>query len=233
MWFRVNGPKAEVDMIHSHLSLAMLCQQAYAPYGIPGALDVGGVGPRCFVIEGPPVVVAFCGTNDYIDVIDDLEADFKPQVSGHGLVHHGMQKSWRELKGRVAEAVDGRPVILTGHSLGGAQATLAALDLPSIIEVVTFGSPRVGDPDFVAYYQSLGLSTTRYVNMSDPVPWLPGYMAGYRHCSPCLWWNGKAWSGWRAWAWFEIMPRRLWTNKLKIWADHHIAKYVDALRVVG
>jgi Lipase (class 3) len=68
--------------------------------------------------------------------------------------------------------------LLTGHSLGGAPATLAALHLSllgkRVNAVYTFASPRVGNPAFVQLYNSyLGSQTFRFAATNDPVPLLP------------------------------------------------------------
>lgn len=66
----------------------------------------------------------------------------------------------------------------TGHSKGGALATLMAPlfvsdfddKLIENVEVVTFGSPRVGDENFRKHYN---IKVTRYENNLDIVPHLP------------------------------------------------------------
>ena len=79
------------------------------------------------------------------------------------------------------------PLVVTGHSLGGALAVLAADILNAqgflIHSVYTFGQPRVGDATFAARYNmTLGQRTFRIVNSNDLVPRLPGWLMGYRHC---------------------------------------------------
>ncbi|RPI77437.1 MAG: lipase family protein, partial [Planctomycetaceae bacterium] len=62
---------------------------------------------------------------------------------------------------------------VTGHSLGGALATLAARRLPAALkpfEVATFGQPRVGNVTFINGYM---LRHNRYVNNHDIVPSVP------------------------------------------------------------
>ena len=66
-------------------------------------------------------------------------------------------------------------IILTGHSLGGALATLAGCHLyemgisPENIEIYTFGAPPVGTEEFCRYYENK-LNIYRIVNENDVVP---------------------------------------------------------------
>jgi hypothetical protein len=85
---------------------------------------------------------------------------------------------------------------ITGHSLGGAMATLLAEELLttdsyrdiacSLRAVYTFGQPIVGNPDFADAYDrnpDLGPKTLRYVYANDIVPQLPSRDIGeYKHC---------------------------------------------------
>lgn len=59
-------------------------------------------------------------------------------------------------------------VIAAGHSLGGAQATLAALDIVHELQiprehlcVYTFGAPRVGNHMFATLYNKVRCGTMR------------------------------------------------------------------------
>ena len=83
------------------------------------------------------------------------------------------------------------PVIVVGHSLGGALATYAAYDLYAsgfnVQEVWTFGSPRVGSEEFAsAYANVLGHRTWRVVNNNDKIPHVPHYPM-YHHVPAELW----------------------------------------------
>ncbi|KAI3434362.1 hypothetical protein D9Q98_002441, partial [Chlorella vulgaris] len=78
-----------------------------------------------------------------------------------------------------------KPIYFTGHSLGGALATLSAAMLHSwtapaatnntVAAVYTFGSPRAGGAAWAASYRTLGLDkmTLRYVYNRDVVPMVP------------------------------------------------------------
>jgi hypothetical protein len=94
-----------------------------------------------------------------------------------GRVHHGFSSVLRRTWGRIEEILDrveGRPLFLTGHSMGGALAMLTACRLAKMgrppVAIYTFGAPRVGDPVFCAGYR---LPTYRVVNRLDLVPEMP------------------------------------------------------------
>ena len=70
--------------------------------------------------------------------------------------------------------------MITGHSLGAAMATLLAAEREEA-ELVTFGSPRVGDPAFAALFA--GRAVRRYVDCTDGVTAVPPSLIGYAHLS--------------------------------------------------
>ncbi|KAA8499903.1 Lipase [Porphyridium purpureum] len=84
-----------------------------------------------------------------------------------------------------------RPLLLTGHSLGGALATLCGFDVAthltsigipaaSDIAVTTFGCPKVGNPAFCNAYNSVIKSHWRVIVASDFFAKLPRYN-NYKH----------------------------------------------------
>ncbi|ORZ31296.1 Alpha/Beta hydrolase protein [Catenaria anguillulae PL171] len=83
-------------------------------------------------------------------------------------------------------------LVFTGHSLGGAVATLAALDLAaadfaverSRIRLVSFGMPRMGNVQFANLVDRvLAGRVARVVEENDLEPHLPPMWSGYRHFS--------------------------------------------------
>jgi predicted alpha/beta-hydrolase family hydrolase len=80
-------------------------------------------------------------------------------------------------------------LIISGHSLGGAVATIIAAHLQDHlpwVDLVTFGSPRPGGRRF---RQRLRVPHHRYVHGDDVVPHLPSAAFGFRHTAPArvLW----------------------------------------------
>ncbi len=77
----------------------------------------------------------------------------------------------------------GCEIIITGHSLGSAVATLAMVQAASIgLKGMLFNqaSPMVGNSSFAAYCNDLQIPTYRLVNTNDPIPKLPP-KKGYQH----------------------------------------------------
>lgn len=135
------------------------------------------LGTQGFVARasGGPTILAFRGTES--DQIDDLIVDGRVvQTEGRGrpgcLVHSGFARCWDAVKARVAGLLEPREgeVLITGHSLGAALATLAALELQPA-ELITFGSPRVGDAGFRNLFR--GIRVRRFVNCCDLIARLP------------------------------------------------------------
>jgi hypothetical protein len=86
-------------------------------------------------------------------------------------------------------------IFITGHSLGGAAATLAGAGLisvgvdPSQVEVITFGAPAVGNAAFAAKFEPL-LRLTRIVHSGDQVTGvLQTLVGGYRQFGRLIQWD--------------------------------------------
>lgn len=85
--------------------------------------------------------------------------------------------------------------MIYSHSLGGAQALLAALDLyqrdtrfnRNNLSVYTVGCPRIGDTSFAYYVDSTGIPFYRSVNDRDVIPHFPSQELGYLHVGIEIW----------------------------------------------
>ena len=94
-----------------------------------------------------------------------------------GRVHKGFFKAYQSIEDPLIEALshlqENKTLIITGHSLGGALATIAARELESrynISACYTFGAPRVGDE---VWCGKIKTKIYRVVNAADPVTMLP------------------------------------------------------------
>ncbi|MGG6298327.1 lipase family protein [Leptolyngbya sp. AN02str] len=145
------------------------------------------------------IVLAFRGSQE----IKDWQTNFKTKLSKFavkskmeelqedttppkGQVHRGFQAAWEVAESSVIKQIQkwnqdsGQtlPLLITGHSLGGALATVAASSLVkqgfNIQGLYTFGQPRVGDIIFAAEIgQALQHRVFRFVNNNDIVPHIP------------------------------------------------------------
>jgi triacylglycerol lipase len=144
--------------------------------------------------SGTAVVMAFRGTEKLKDWLTNAQFDF--QNTPNGRVHKGFDDAldsvWNQIIQTLADVHQyGQPLWITGHSLGGALAVLAAarlvLDIdPNIYKSVhglyTFGQPRVGDRTFVKTLDNeIKPRYFRFVNDNDIVPRVPVRLNQYQH----------------------------------------------------
>ena len=143
-------------------------------------------GAQCHAVWNRDVyILAFRGTepDELSDILADLNAFPDKGVSG-GWVHNGFQneleKVWEQIKAHREEHKT-KEFFITGHSLGGAMATLAASRFNLIDDVAclyTYGSPRVGTRSFV---KSCKVLHYRHKNNNDLVTAVPLLLMGYKH----------------------------------------------------
>ena len=125
-------------------------------------------------------VLAFRGTE--ASSIKDIKADARAiavACPSGGNIHSGFNDAYNEvgldIQSRLNEPdLKNLPLYVTGHSLGGALATIAAKKmthpLGGIAACYTFGSPRVGDELWIADFKT---PIYRLVNAADCVTMLP------------------------------------------------------------
>ena len=133
-------------------------------------------------------LLALRGTqpDDVSDIAHDLEAALIEWPESGGRVHAGFAAAIRSLLPQIRQWIadiklDPKMLIVTGHSLGAAMATLAA----SILHpgwLVTLGSPRAGDTRFVSTVQAANIQ--RIVDCCDIVTRVPPPGA-YTHLPTC------------------------------------------------
>lgn len=152
-------------------------------------------------IKDKEITIVYRGSRNLFDYITDIRI---PLICAPGLlpeggkIHSGFYSLFKDSWGSVYEILRGYAndqkleikdfkINLTGHSMGGAIATIAALCLSvregaEDLHVATFASPRVFDPSAAKVYEErLGKKTIRVVNQSDFIPSLPSGSMGYKH----------------------------------------------------
>jgi triacylglycerol lipase len=158
-------------------------------------------------VGGDPAtaVVALRGTESTMEWWDDFHWDLVPfaQIPAGGKVAQGFYDIYNSIgtmapgqqgtsapsafAAEVAEAATSGlaagldpaslPLVVTGHSLGGALATLLVTELNATTalkpQAWTFASPKVGDAVFAARYGGLSTVSWRIYNQVDVVPYFP------------------------------------------------------------
>lgn len=154
------------------------------------------------------LVVAFAGTATLTQVYYDLFANLRAYPgqkktnvhSGFWSIYASLQpRLTQEIKDALGKYPDVREVVLAGHSMGGALAYLLGMDLlgggervAEVVNIVTFGCPRVGDKGLLEYWwgvkgryeEKYGVDAVREHTVrahKDGVPALPPLWMGYRH----------------------------------------------------
>ncbi|VTU15141.1 putative lipase [Variovorax sp. SRS16] len=130
-------------------------------------------------------LVAFRGTqpDEIRHLATNLQAQQTAWAPTGGRVHAGFAHAARAVLPRIQDWLAGAAsrrssLVLAGHSLGAALATLAATVTPPTL-LVTLGSPRVGDADFVAVLA--GAEIVRLVDGCDVVTQVPPALSFYAH----------------------------------------------------
>lgn len=186
-------------------------------------------------------VVACRGTepNEWNDIKADVNA-VAVFTETFGRVHRGFNEEVDDLWPRLEDALkeNDRTLWFTGHSLGGAMATICAgrcflSEIESLpYALFTYGSPRVGDRRFVNFVE---LNHTRWVNNNDIVTRVPPVWMGYRHGGQEMYLDRhgqvRSISGWSRMA---DRARGLLGGLLKFrvdhLADHSMERYIEHIR---
>jgi len=119
-----------------------------------------------------------------------IDTDVFPGAPETAFVHDGFYSAYLHVRPQVLAWFEtrgvpqGAKVRVCGHSLGGALATLCSLELSLRgydVELVSWGSPRVGNRAFVEWFREDGRHSrvARFVNDWDPVTKVPPHVTQY------------------------------------------------------
>ncbi|MGD1860897.1 MAG: Mbeg1-like protein [Leptolyngbyaceae cyanobacterium] len=184
-----------------------------------------------YVSNPQTLYVVFRGSEKGLDWINNFQ--MRQRIYPYGdesetdvRFHQGFMNAYLAVRDPLLDLVKTFPkvpVIATGHSLGGAIATIAALDIQynitqhdeqQSIAVYSFGAPRVGNAALVNSFRQRVPQSYRFIYGWDVVTRVPRSWQGYAHV-PEPQQLGSRWS-WR------IVSRRF--------SDHQIDNYIDALK---
>ena len=150
-------------------------------YTIIQFFDIDGA-QAYLLTNGTINVLSFRGTEvtENSDVLADLKAGKNLEACG-GKIHVGFKGEINKLWPTISKVLADNPgnLYVTGHSLGAAMATIAASRMQDrVTALVTFGSPRVGDKEFV---KSVSVDHYRVQNNCDDVTKVPFKLMGFAH----------------------------------------------------
>ena len=120
-------------------------------------------------------------------------------VPGFGWVHLGFERMYARVRASIRTALaavgDVRVTVL-GHSLGGAMATLGAVDVKrnmgkTQVDLCTVGGPRTGKVGFRRNFNDEIPIAYRVTNQFDIVPHVPSAITGWNHVGEEIEVNGQ------------------------------------------
>lgn len=246
---KLRGPIAELSHLRRSLLFAELSMIAYLPereaaravrllrFDEVQFFDRDGAQAYKFE-NNVDCVIACRGTepNEWNDIRADANA-ITALSETMGRVHRGFKREVDDLWPRIETALinNTKTLWFTGHSLGGAMATICAgrcmlSHIPSNPQQLqTFGSPRVGDKRFVHFCK---LDYSRWVNNNDIVARVPPVWMGYRHSGEEIYLNAhgkiRRVTGWQRtkdlWRGFVKGVKQ---GKIDHFDDHSIVRYIE------
>ena len=165
------------DFVNSRFSAA----------GLPEVKFFTNQSTQCYVASNDRfAIVAFRGSEiwkkkektDLSEEVSDLKTNIDIRLTDWeqgGKVHRGFKEAldeiWPDLLPYIRKIQGkGCKIWITGHSLGGALATLCAGRYGNVQGVYTFGSPKVGDE---AFKDNFDVKMYRFVNNYDIVSRVP------------------------------------------------------------
>lgn len=248
----LSTPLADRSILCRSLVFAELSWVAYleessaaetvAPIGLRETLFVEHDGSQAYIFKSDTDCIVACrGTEptEWNDIQADVNA-FTALSETVGRVHRGFKKEVDDLWPSLEKAlkVNDKPLWFTGHSLGGAMATICAgrcflSSIPSNpTQLYTFGSPRVGNRRYVNHVK---LDYYRWVNNNDVVTRVPPAWLGYRHTGQEMYLNAygkiRKMTKWQRskdrWRGFLMGIQK---GKVDHFSDHSMTQYIQHIQ---
>lgn len=157
-----------------------------------------------YSLKDNEVVLSFRGTNgaDFLNWLTNI-VYYRVQYSDipDTQVHSGFYTAYTAVSWACLRALEPllakyptASLMITGHSLGGALATFAAIDIKRSLNLdghavhfYTFGSPRTGNQAFTDYVMTLMPDYNRVTHYTDLVVQVPPRQMGFNHAGNEAW----------------------------------------------
>jgi len=143
---------------------------------------------QCFIVtDDKNLIIIFRGSSN----LDDWITNFKIDKVRHSFTQHeGFYEAYQSVQSAIfntASKNKTKNIFIAGHSLGGALASLCAVDLHMLLDTpvtscYTFGSPRVYDAVSASNINDImGDRIHRVVNNNDIVTHMPSEKLNFSH----------------------------------------------------
>ncbi|KAJ8324151.1 hypothetical protein O5D80_007357 [Batrachochytrium dendrobatidis] len=194
------GPFCQGERSDSKV-LSVLYDQASRKHG-------AAVGAIVLHKQSKSIVIIFRGTassHEWRTNLNFAKAKLSPllftgsvgTIPPNVMLHSGFQKAYLKIQEQLRFSLNvivskfpQYKIIVTGHSLGGALASIAIMDIAlhhkkhmaAQMHLYTYGMPRTGNGAWANWVNKVGFgSVYRIVRTNDPVPHLPVNLIGYKH----------------------------------------------------
>mmetsp|Transcript_14451 Transcript_14451/g.22935 ORF Transcript_14451/g.22935 Transcript_14451/m.22935 type:complete len:338 (-) Transcript_14451:334-1347(-) len=149
--------------------------------------------------EDNATLLAFRGTSNIEDWVINLDMGLTAPYNDTPdiMIHDGFYNAYTCFKPQILDYLDKQdlydaPMVITGHSLGGALAAIAAFDLVRTMRmevraVYTYGEPRDGNQAFSVEYGKAIPVHWRHTHHRDIVPHIPLQFQGFYHLATEVW----------------------------------------------
>ncbi len=203
-----------------------------------------------FVEHKDYLTIAFRGTDEFGDWIGNVKLGNK-KLDGFEKCHGGFLDATNDIWSAVDNAYkeartrEKRPLFITGHSLGGAMATVAATKLlhesRPFISVYTFGQPRVLTEESATKFDaSKRAHFYRFQNNNDIVSRVPARAGRYKHVGDCVYITSEGDISSDPGFWYRFVDtfegavdkieEHGFNTITLLTADHKISRYEEAIR---
>ena len=178
------------------------------------------------------IVICFPGSKEFLDWVDNLrfrKTSIFLNKRDDIKVHEGFFDQYATIRMDIREEISNRDknkkIFITGHSLGGALATLCHYYdyfYDDSAMSITFGSPRVGNNEFKKDFNLLKLESYRIVYGEDTITKVPTLWMKFKHVGKKI----KLKKEYSFWQKFLIPVYKIFGN-IK---DHYPQRYLKGVK---
>ncbi|ONM34741.1 alpha/beta-Hydrolases superfamily protein [Zea mays] len=165
---------------------------------------------KCTLLPPTVLIIQFLSIQNWIEDLLWKQLDLDYPGMPEAMVHRGFYSAYHNttlrdgvVSGiqRTRKAYGDIPIMITGHSMGGAMASFCALDLVvnyglDGVNLMTFGQPRIGNAAFASYFKTYLPQAIRVTHAHDIVPHLPPYFSFFPQKT------------------YHHFPREVWTHNI-------------------